>query len=105
MMGSRDSADGRQADSLKTVLALHAIAIDGMAEGLCVLDSELRVVLFNRRLLQILDLPPGSVKIGASLKTILAQVSDQVPAASVCRAEMWRELDDILTVRKSFDLD
>jgi diguanylate cyclase (GGDEF)-like protein/PAS domain S-box-containing protein len=105
MMGSLDSADGRQADTLKTVLALHAIAIDGMAEGLCVLDSELRVVLFNRRLLQVLDLPPDTVKIGASLKAILAHVNDQVPAASTCRAEMWRELDDIFTQRKSFDLD
>jgi PAS domain S-box-containing protein len=105
MMGSRDSADGRQADTLKTVLALHAIAIDGMAEGLCVLDSELRVVLFNRRLLQVLDLPPDSVKIGASLKSILAHVNDQATAASTCRAEMWRELDDIFTLRKSFNLD
>ena len=74
MINDDTSTDAPYTVDLKTVLALHAIAIDGMAEGLCVLDSELRVVLFNRRLLQVLDLPPNSVKIGASLKSILAGI-------------------------------
>lgn len=100
-----DSADRRETDELKTVLALHAIAINGMAEGLCVLDNEFRVVLFNRRLLEILDLPSASVKVGASLRAILKQVVDHSSASSVCRLEMWRDIEQIFSQRKSFDLN
>jgi diguanylate cyclase (GGDEF)-like protein/PAS domain S-box-containing protein len=113
MTGSHTTADGRQTDTLKTVLALHAIAIDGMAEGLCLLDAELRVVLFNRKLIDILGLPRESMQIGAPLKTVLGQVSvnasvhvsDTAAAADVQRAEMWRDLAGMFTRRESFDLD
>ncbi len=104
MTGSQDSADGHT-DTLKTVLALHAIAIDGMAEGLCVLDRELRVVLFNRKLLEILRLPPECVKIGASLKAVLGHTNDDASAASGHRAEMWRDLADSFRRREAFDVD
>ena len=66
----------RQSDVLKTVLSLHAIALDGMAEGLCVVDGELRIVLFNRRFAEMLGLPKEAVKLGASLKSVMEQVSD-----------------------------
>jgi diguanylate cyclase (GGDEF)-like protein/PAS domain S-box-containing protein len=105
MMAFEDSADRRQTDEMKTVLALHAIAIDGMADGLCVLDSEFRVVLFNRRYLEILGLPPASVKVGASLRAILEQAADNSFASSVYRGEMWRDLEQIFAQRKSFELN
>jgi diguanylate cyclase (GGDEF)-like protein/PAS domain S-box-containing protein len=109
MTGSQNTADGHHTDTLKTVLALHAIALDGMAEGLCLLDDELRVVLFNRRLVDILGLPRDSMQVGAPLKAVLGQVSvhvsDQGSAADVQRAEMWRDLAGMFTRRESFDLD
>jgi diguanylate cyclase (GGDEF)-like protein/PAS domain S-box-containing protein len=101
---STDSAD-RQTDALKTVLALHAIALDGMAEGLCVLDSELRVVLCNRRLREILGLPPGSARPGSALKDVIDQTADRSSAANVSHAEMWRSLEQMFTQRRSFDLN
>ncbi len=104
-MGSQDLADGRHTDTLKTVLALHAIALDGMAEGLCVLDSELRVVLFNRKLAKMLDLPPGSVQIGAPLKAILAHVNAHVSDGGAHCGEMWRDLANMFTQRESFHVD
>ena len=109
MTGSQTTADGRSTDTLKTVLALHAIALDGMAEGLCLLDDELRVVLFNRKLIDILGLPHETMQVGAPLKAVLGQVSvhvnDQACAADVQRAEMWRDLAGMFTRRESFDLD
>src|SRR5216684_5480199 len=105
MMTSEDSADRRHTDTLKTVLALHAIAIDGMAEGLCVLDGEFRVVLFNRRLLELFDLAPETVKLGASLKTIFENVDGRASASSVYRAEAWRELENIFAQQRSFELN
>ena len=78
MTGTQDSAEGRHSDTLKTVLALHAIALDGMAEGLCLLDGELRVVLFNRKLVDILGLPLDSLQVGAPLKAVLGHVGENV---------------------------
>src|SRR6185437_13562371 len=104
-MSSQDSADGRHTDTLKTILALHAIALDGMAEGLCVLDSELRVVLFNRKLTEMLDLPRGSVQIGAPLKAILALVTERVSEGSQQGGEMWRDLANMFSRREAFHAD
>ena len=104
MTSSADSAD-RQTDALKTVLALHAIALDGMAEGLCVLDSEFRIVLLNRRFLEIFGLPRGSVRPGAPLKDVIEQTADQSPASNISHADMWRSIEQMFTQRQSFDLN
>jgi len=104
-MNEDTPADAPYAVDLKTVLALHAIALDGMAEGLCVLDGELRVVLFNRRLREILDLPRDAVKIGTSLKIVLAGTAGQSPESSNLGAEMWRELAGMFAPREPFELD
>jgi len=105
MTGSQDSADGRHTDTLKTVLALHAIALDGMAEGLCLLDGELRVVLFNRKLIDILGLPRDSLQAGAPLKSVLGHMGENIAAANVQCTEMWRDLANTFTRREPFHLD
>jgi diguanylate cyclase (GGDEF)-like protein/PAS domain S-box-containing protein len=105
MLNDDTSTDAPYTVDLKTVLALHAIAIDGMAEGLCVLDGELRVVLFNRRLREILDLPRHLVRIGAPLKTVLGATGGPETISSVVDAEMWRELAGMFARRESFELD
>jgi len=105
MMDDQNSADARHTDVLRTVLALHAIAIDGMAEGVCVLDSELRLALFNRKLVEILDLPRGSVKLGAPLKAVLASAGAEGSAAEAHGAEMWRDIAPMFSQRNSFHVD
>jgi diguanylate cyclase (GGDEF)-like protein/PAS domain S-box-containing protein len=105
MMNDQTAGDGPRTVDLKTVLALHAIALDGMAEGLCVLDGELRVVLFNRKLREILDLPRDMVGIGVSLKSVLERTAGRGSETSVLGAEMWRDLAGMLAQRKAFELD
>ncbi len=104
-MNDDTSADAPYAVDLRTVLALHAIALDGMAEGLCVLDGELTVVLFNRRLREILDLPRDLVRIGAPLRTVLAGTEGPDAASRALGAEMWRELAGMFARRQPFELD
>ena len=104
MIFSNDPSE-RQSDVLKTVLSLHAIALDGMADGLCVTDGDFRVVLFNRKLVEILDLAPGSIKIGLPLKAILEQVVDQPAASADGAAEMWRTVEQMFGQRDAFDLN
>ena len=100
MINHDTSADGPYSLDLKTVLALHAIAIDGMAEGLCVFDSELTVVLFNRKLVEIFGLPREAVRIGAPLKAVLGHTDGRGSEPSVGGAEMWRDLASMFAPRE-----
>ncbi len=95
----------REDDELDILLSLHAIALDGMTDGICVLDSELRIVLFNSRLLEITGSQPNSVKTGTSLRGILEELrSDQSDSFSSA-AQMWRHLQEALRQRKTFEVD
>jgi diguanylate cyclase (GGDEF)-like protein len=58
-------------DDLRTLLALHAIALGTMSHGVCVLDADGRVALFNRRLLEIFKLSPDIMCVGTSFRTLL----------------------------------
>jgi diguanylate cyclase (GGDEF)-like protein len=56
---------------LRTLLALHAIAVGAMSHGLCVLDGDGRVALFNRRLMEIFDLSSETLCVGMSFRALL----------------------------------
>jgi diguanylate cyclase (GGDEF)-like protein len=58
-------------DDLRTLLALHAIALGAMSHGLCLLDSEGRVALFNRRLMEIFGLSSEILCLGMSFRALL----------------------------------
>ena len=65
MNASGDTAAGcSEAGQLKELLALHEAALDSMAHGLCMVDAEQRLVLFNQRFLEMYDLAPEAVRIG-----------------------------------------
>jgi diguanylate cyclase (GGDEF)-like protein len=56
---------------LRTLLALHAIALGAMSHGLCVLDEEGRIALFNRRLTDIFGLSSEILGVGTSFRALL----------------------------------
>ena len=58
-------------DALRTLLALHAIALGAMSHGLCVFDAEGRVALFNRRLMEIFGLSSEIMCVGMSFRALL----------------------------------
>jgi diguanylate cyclase (GGDEF)-like protein len=58
-------------DDLRTLLALHAIALGAMSHGLCLLDAEGRIALFNRRLMEIFGLSSEILCLGMSFRTLL----------------------------------
>ena len=58
-------------DDLRTLLALHAIALGAMSHGLCLLDAEGRVALFNRRLMEIFGLSSEIMCVGMSFRALL----------------------------------
>jgi diguanylate cyclase (GGDEF)-like protein len=98
------TADNQTVDELHTILSLHAIALSEMAQGLCVLDAELRVVLFNRRFVEILGVSRKLARVGVPLRDIFAVVSQREDAADCATAGMWKEIEELLVQGAAFRL-
>ena len=51
-----------EAGRLKELLALHQAALESMAHGLCMVDAEQRLTLYNRRFIEIFNLLPEALR-------------------------------------------
>lgn len=89
-------------EELHTILSLHAIAVSEMAQGLCLLDAELRIILFNRRFVEILEVDSKLVCVGVPLRALFA--ADAREGNLVADAEMWKELEGQLAQGAPFRL-
>ncbi|MGY8665961.1 PAS-domain containing protein [Bradyrhizobium sp. UFLA05-109] len=56
----------------EALLALSQLALDRMEQGVCVYDSDNRIVLFNRRYVDLFDMSPEVVRPGTSYREVLA---------------------------------
>ncbi len=91
-------------DELHTILALHAIAVSEMAHGLCVLDAELRIVLFNRRFVEILGINRKQVRVGVPMYAVLAACDEQDDPSGPAGAGEWSEIAALLAKGAPFRL-
>ncbi len=98
------TADKQTVEELHTILALHAIALSEMAQGLCVLDAELRIVLFNRRFAEILGVSRKLARVGAPLRDVFAVVGQREGSAGNAMAGMWKEIEALLVQGEAFRL-
>ena len=94
------TAGGHNARELQTLLALHAIAVEEMAQGLCVLDADLRVVLFNRRFAAIMGIKRELLRLGAPMRALFAETG----AAGQPAREMWNEIEGMFAAGAPFGL-
>jgi diguanylate cyclase (GGDEF)-like protein len=81
------------ADDLRTILALHAIAVNEMAQGLCVLDAEYRIVLFNRRFIEITGISSTHVRLGAPMRALFEQSAKETNSSKSTATETWSEIE------------
>jgi PAS domain S-box-containing protein len=88
-----------QREVTRSLSLLHA-TLESTADGLLAVDREGKVVSFNRRLLELWNLPPGEVQ-GKSFQALLDQVDDQLTNGAACRQRV-HELA-IHTDAESFD--
>src|SRR5882757_7343914 len=95
---------GDKSDDLRTLLALHAIALGTMSHGLCILDADGRLVLFNQRFLEITKLSPDVVDIGMSFRAVLELGVARGHYARGSFNETWRECKDQLAQGRPFVL-
>ncbi|GLR83930.1 PAS-domain containing protein [Bradyrhizobium iriomotense] len=56
----------------ESLLALSQLALDRMEQGVCVYDSDNRIVLFNRRYVDLFDMSLEVVRTGTSYRDVLA---------------------------------
>jgi diguanylate cyclase (GGDEF)-like protein/PAS domain S-box-containing protein len=88
-----DFALGSRDDDLRTILALHGITLNAIECGVCLLDDHFRIVLFNSRLPEILDVSRRQIRPSASFRILL----EHGHTASASRATvdmMWRDVQD-----------
>ena len=72
MNASSDTAAGcPETAQLRQLLALHEAALESMTHGICVVDAEQRVVLFNSRYVEMYNLVPETVRVGMTYLELL----------------------------------
>jgi len=88
-----NSAPGSRDDDLRTILALHGITLNAIECGVCLLDDHFRIVLFNSRLPEILDVSRRQVRPSASFR-ILLEHGHTATASRATVDMMWRDVQD-----------
>ena len=61
----------RKARGTAALLSLSQIALDGVSEGVCVYDADNRVVLFNRRYVELFNMSADVIRPGISYAEVL----------------------------------
>jgi diguanylate cyclase (GGDEF)-like protein len=96
---------GYESDDLRTLLAVHAIALSTMSHGMCILDVDGRVVLFNKRFLEIMNLSPDVVHVGMSFRAVLELGVARGHYSRAKFNEVWRECRNQLSQPMPFVLE
>jgi diguanylate cyclase (GGDEF)-like protein/PAS domain S-box-containing protein len=100
-----NTANDRDVEELRTVLALHAIAMSEMTHGVLVVDSKLRIVLSNRKCAEILSLTQGSIYPGLPLRQALDGAMGPMGLSAATVDEMWHELRATFDRGEAFQID
>ena len=76
-MNASNAVQADQTGQLKELLALHEAALASMSHGLCMVDAEQRVVLFNKRFLEMYNLSPEVARVGMPMAELIAHSAAQ----------------------------
>jgi diguanylate cyclase (GGDEF)-like protein len=73
-MAARRTKQARQRKTRGTaaLLAISQTALDGASEGVCIYDAENRIVVLNRRYVELFNMSPDVIKPGVSYAEVLA---------------------------------
>lgn len=72
---SENDPGSPRAQGPEALVALSQLALDRMDQGVCVYDSNNRIVLLNRRYIELFDMSPDIVRLGTSYREVLAHSS------------------------------
>lgn len=91
---TRDRTEGR-ANTLKLDSALDNLdlAMSNMAQGLCLIDGDERIVLANQRMHEMLALPGSEPLSGARIRAVLSEALGETAALLFLRDHLRPDLD------------
>jgi len=73
MTSTRDNELGAcREQGQQALLSLSQLALDGMEQGVCVYDADNRIVLVNRRYIELFDMSADIVRLGTCYRDVLA---------------------------------
>ncbi|MET4065752.1 diguanylate cyclase (GGDEF)-like protein [Bradyrhizobium sp. S3.2.6] len=73
MTSTRDNELGaRREQGPQALLSLSQLALDGMEQGVCVYDADNRIVLVNRRYIELFGMSADIVRLGTRYRDVLA---------------------------------
>ncbi len=75
-----------------------------MAQGLCVLDADYRIVLFNRRFVEITGIKSARVRLGAPMQALFEQSEKETNLSKSAATEMWSEIERMFARCEPFRL-
>ena len=104
-MGTSGTAAVREdAGRLHALLALHETALEGVPHGMCVVDGALRIVLINRRFVELYGFRPEVLRVGATLRELAAHGAERGHYPASKTDEVYRRLTDQMARGEPFDL-
>jgi diguanylate cyclase (GGDEF)-like protein/PAS domain S-box-containing protein len=93
-----------EAERLKTLLALHEAALESMSHGLCMVDADQRLVLYNQRFLELFNLTPEVAHVGAHIRALIGRSAEvgNFPASQA--DDVYRRRVELMARGKPFEL-
>ena len=67
----------RTEEALAEKSALLEATFENMGQGICVYDANLELVAFNRHFLELMDFPPGFIRLGLSFEEIIRFLAER----------------------------
>src|ERR1700730_16431627 len=75
-MSQSSKAPSPKMASTEALLALSRVALDSAAQGVCIYDVDNRVVLFNRRFIELFNLSADVVRPGMTYRELMEHSAD-----------------------------
>lgn len=82
---SDNELGARREQGQQALLSLSQLALDGMEQGVCVYDADNRIVLVNRRYIELFDMSADIVRLGTRYRDVLAHSAARgnIPASEL----------------------
>jgi diguanylate cyclase (GGDEF)-like protein len=87
------------------LLSLSQAALDGAAEGVCVYDASDRIVLFNRRYIELFNMSPDVIRAGTSYRQVLEHSAARGNFSPEQLDTLWPKRVALLKSRRPFTME
>ena len=95
----------RQQQELRARFERYDSAVNHLAHGLCMVDSEYRIVLFNQRFMDMYGLTPDIVRVGVRMQDLIARTAELGYFPNTTPDVVWQRLVEKMAPGEPYQLD